>query len=165
VSPESLAWATRSSDVGFQDADLKPGDQVWFKNPYYSQGLPWVYDYAYAKYIAQGKTPQQADAQAKADASAAEAGDQGSNVFYLGVGTPNMKDSFGHDAYDYVNKRGIGLVMSIYNRKVYTISAYQQHIIDDFDTIQAYQWHFGNNVPSGDFEIKRIRSVLDPSAL
>jgi hypothetical protein len=78
-----------------------------------------------------------ADAEKYADNEIA--GEGGSNVFYIGNGR----------------------VMSIYSKQVYTIAEYQQHIIDIFYTAKAAQAN-GKYVLLGDFQIKRVRSVVDP---
>ena len=134
---EGVLWNSQSKKNapagGYQN--LVPGDQVWFQNPYFDLGKPLA--------IAAGKDV---------------AGEEGSNVFYLGIGVAGQKDCMGKD------EGGQRLVMSIYDKKIYTVADYQQHIIDVFDTVQAWQ-NAGHIVVPGDFKIMRVRSVVDPSTL
>lgn len=60
---EGLMWSRDESDgVGFQVSDLQPGDQIWFRNPYFKKLA--IEDRGKRKYR----------------------GEQGSNLFYLGNG-------------------------------------------------------------------------------
>ena len=98
------------------------------------------------------------------------AGEEGSNVFYLGVGTAGMKDYYGNNA------EGKGLVISIYTGRVYTIEAYQHYLMTGTgnllvsdgpaydNTVQAVK-DSGKIVNNGDFKIKRVRSVTGGSTL
>ncbi len=85
---------------------------------------------------AQGMGPIQAAKEATDYADNQAAGEQGSNVIYLGVGTAGMVDSFGNNA------TGQGLIMSIYTKNVFTIAAYQNYIMGGYDnTVSAVkQW-------------------------
>jgi hypothetical protein len=140
----------------------KPGDQVWFENPYYNQGRALIRQ----KGIQDGLTGSALDKYVNDQAS----GEEGSNVFYLGVGTAGMTDSWGNDA------GGKGLVISIYTGKVSTIEAYEHFLaygtgrldvtnLPAYDnTVQAVK-DSGQIVNNGDFRIKRVRSVTDGSSL
>jgi hypothetical protein len=134
---EGILWTSTTKEAGFQIRDLKPGDQVWFGNPYFTaewkqKGWEMAKDHAINEL---GMSV--ADAEKYADNEIA--GEGGSNVFYIGNGR----------------------VMSIYSKQVYTIAEYQQHIIDIFYTAKAAQAN-GKYVLLGDFQIKRVRSVVDP---
>jgi hypothetical protein len=53
----------------------------------------------------------------------------------------------------------------IYTQKIFTISRYRQHVIDDFFTVQACLKANHGDVHLDDFQIKRVRYLLDPSSL
>ena len=52
----------------------------------------------------------------------------------------------------------------VYTRKIFTIPRYQQHIIDDYYTVQACMEAHPGTVHPRDFQIKRVRSLVDPDA-
>ena len=47
-------------------------------------------------------------------------------------------------------------------QKIFTIPRYQQHIIDDFYTVQACMEANPDSVHPGDFQIERVRSFVNP---
>jgi hypothetical protein len=104
---EDALWTTTNRDAGFRTEELKPGDQIWFKNRYYSPTLQdeWL-KLAKQYAAAHDKSEQWAKNQI--------AGEGGSNLLYIGGGR----------------------VMSIYTNEVYTIAGYQEHMQDWF-TVKA----------------------------
>ena len=54
---EGLLWKTRRGD-----ADLLPGDQVWFQNPYDARGRELIRQHAYAEAVSDGKPAGEAAA-------------------------------------------------------------------------------------------------------
>ena len=131
---EGVLWKRRSGN-----SDLLPGDQVWFDNPYFDRGRELLRQNAYAEALKEGRPPDEAAKLAEQTADDLAAGEEGSNVFYLGnnrlsrgalsvvrIFCGNEQDS--RTGYD-----------QIYTKKIFTMPRYQQHIIDGFYTVQAYQ--------------------------
>ena len=76
---DRLLWTRRCGDD-----HLLPGDQVWFENPYFESGKELIRQEAFRDAIAAGKSAQEAAASAKDTVAAYAAGEEGSNIFYLG---------------------------------------------------------------------------------
>lgn len=113
---EGLFWTTIENPTTYL-----PGDQVWFKNPHYH-------------YMA----PQ------KKGAMPPSAGEEGSNVFYIGAGK----------------------VVSIYEhggKAVYTIEEYQSSMANGWNTTQDWQNGPVGHAPiTSDFRIASARRPLAP---
>ena len=159
--PANSLWTSKSTanPAGFQAADLTPGDQIYFKNPYYTQGCALVYAWAYKKYLAQGDSAQEAAKLATADATEAKNAEQGSNVFYLGT-----------------DANGVGWVVRIYgdHSMKYTIAQYQEDFLMKDYSVQALMADMKANpqkyigkpaITASTFTITRVRSVIDPSTI
>ncbi len=184
---EGVLWKTRRGG-----ADLLPGDQVWFENPYYARGRELIRQSAYAQALSDGRSAGQAAAIAEETADNAAAGEQGSNVFFLGEnqvarGAISVVRAFG-GGFPEVNQGGqshfradasrpglkIGTVpllprppacQQVYARKIFTIPRYQEHMIDDYYTVQACMEASPGTISPRDFQIKQVRSLVDPETL
>ena len=155
---EGVLWKTRRAS-----ADLLPGDQVWFENPYYVRGRELIRQTAYAEAVGDGHPVGEAAAIADETADNAAAGEQGSNVFYLG------DNQVARGAFSVARASCGGRASPAYEqvctRKIFAIPRYQQHMVDDYYTVQACMEASPGSVSSGDFQIKRVRALLDPETL
>ena len=90
-------WTVKDAAMrtGYTVADLQPGDQIWFKNTYYYAGKELIYQQAWQEYMSQGMDSFTATRKAETYAAKETTGEEGSNVFYLGLGQPGTKDSSG----------------------------------------------------------------------
>jgi hypothetical protein len=110
---------SRMTGAGFAASDLKPADQIWFKNPFYHYMPPLV-----------------------EDEPAQSAGEEGSNVFYLGN----------------------GIVVSIYSKQPLTIENYQRGMLEQWNTVRHWpSVRPGAAAPTvRDFAIRRVRRPVPP---
>ena len=76
---EGVLWKKRRGN-----ANLLPGDQVWFENPYFDRGRALIRQRAYENAISDGRSAVEAATMAEKAADIAAVGEEGSNVFYLG---------------------------------------------------------------------------------
>jgi hypothetical protein len=146
--------------------NLLPGDQVWFDNPYFDKGSELIRQRAYKQAIRDGETADEAKKIAERAVDSLAVGEEGSNVFYLGDnlfarGAVSVVRIF-HSAAREANRKDVTGYDQVYTQKVFTLSRYQQHMIDDYFTVQACLEAAPDSVHPGDFQIKRIRSVADP---
>jgi hypothetical protein len=139
---------------------------VEFDNPYCNPGWDLLYNDALTQHRMNGESDADAKKHSEEDANKLAKGEQGSNVIYLGEGTAGMKDDSGNDA------AGQGLVFSIYSKQIYTISAYENHMMSTNDRTNRFQTvarvmkpDSGTTVRASAFQIIRVRSVNDPYAL
>jgi hypothetical protein len=145
---------------------LLPGDQVWFENPYFERGQEYIRQEAFREATAAGKSAEEAAAAAKDTAIANSAGEEGSNIFYLGDerfvrGARSVERVFrGSFHRDSANDHD-----QVYTPKVFTFKRYQQHMINDNYTVQATLRANPGGVRPEDFQIRRVRSPVDPSNL
>lgn len=158
---EGVLWKTRSSN-----ADLLPGDQVWFENPYFRRGQELIKQRAYDEAINDGKSAAEATTISQKTANDAAAGEEGSNVFFLGDnqvagGAVSVVWTRCRD-FQGASRGPAPSYEQIYAKNIFTIPRYQQHIIDDFNTVQAYLQASPDTVHPSDFQIKRVRSLLKP---
>ena len=110
---------TKNTGPGFAPSELLPGDQVWFKNPYYHSMSPTT----------PGGDPP-------------SAGEEGSNVFYIGD----------------------GMVVSIYSKQVKSIAQYQAGMMG-WSTVTDTAWLSARSLhpTASDFQIRAVRRPLDPA--
>ena len=158
---EGVLWKTRRGN-----ADLLPGDQVWFENPYFARGRELIRQIAYAEAVSDGRSAGQAAAIAEETADNAAAGEQGSNVFFLG------ENQVARGALSVVRAYCGGFPAAggqaceqVYARKIFTIPRYQEHMIDDYYTVQACMDAAPGTIHPRDFQIKRVRALVDPGRL
>jgi hypothetical protein len=160
---EGVLWKRRRGD-----AEPLPGDRVWFENPYFCRGRELIKQSAYEEAIHNGKSAGLAATIAEEAADDAAAGEEGSNVFCLGDNQVTrgavsvVRASCG--GFPASRQKAAPVYEQIYTRKIFTIPRYQQHIIDDFNTVQAYMRANPGSVHPRDFQIKGIRSLIDPDA-
>jgi hypothetical protein len=146
--------------------NLLPGDQVWFDNPYFDKGSALIRQRAYKQAIRDGETAAEAKKIAERAVDSLAVGEEGSNVFYLGDnrfarGAVSVVRIF-HSAAREANRKDVTGYDQVYTQKVFTLSRYQQHMIDDYFTVQACLEAAPGSVRPGDFQIKRIRLLVDP---
>ena len=162
TKPElELLWKCRAGSD-----NLLPGDEVWFENSYFDRGRQLIRRTAYQQAIREGKTAEEAVQLAAQAVESLAIGEEGSNVFYLGNnlvargarsvvrtfrGLAHEADGGSTNAYD-----------QIYTKKVFTLPQYQQHMIDDYFTVQACLDADPDSVHPSDFQIKQTRSFIDP---
>ena len=147
--------------------NLLPGDQVWFENPYFERGSELIRKRAYQQAIDDGKSSDEAARLAEQAVTSLAVGEEGSNVFYLGDnlfarGALSVARLF-RAADHNVKKDNAASYEQVYTQKVFTLARYQQHIIDDYFTVKAFQDANPGAVRPGDFQIKQTRSLVDPN--
>jgi hypothetical protein len=161
---ERILWKRRKGN-----ADLLPGDQVWFENPYFDRGRELIKQRAYEEAVHDGKSADEAATMAEKAADSAAAGEEGSNVFYLGNnqvarGAVSVVRAF-RGSFQDANQAAAPGYEQIYTRKIFTVPQYRQHIIDGFYTVQAIMQANPNSVHPDDFQIKQVRSFVDPNLI
>jgi hypothetical protein len=161
---EGVLWRRRRGNAG-----LLPGDQVWFENPYFDPGRTIIQRAAYEEAVNDGQSADEAAAFAQQVADEAAAGEEGSNVFYLGNnqvarGAVSVVRAYCGD-FQASGRKTTPTYEQVYTKKIFTIPRYQQHIIDDFNTVQACMRANHAAVHLRDFQIKQVRSLLNPDTL
>lgn len=159
-----LLWRRR-----LESGNLLPGDQAWFDNPFFERGRKLIREEKYQRAIREGSSPEEAAASADAVAESLTAGEEGSNVFYLGDdqfirGASSLvrlcRDS--SDQSDIENASAHELVLT---HKILTLAHFRQHMADDNYTAQACMRAEPGAVRPEDFKIERIRSPIGPEIL
>ena len=158
---EGVLWKRRKGSD-----NLLPGDQVWFENPYFDRGRELIKQQAYQDAIQDGKSAAEAATISENAADSAAAGEEGSNVFYVGDnqvarGALSVVRVF-RGSFQGANQAMAPAYEQVYTKKIFTIPRYGQHIIDDFFTVQAYMLAHPDAVHPSDFQIKQVRSLLKP---
>ncbi len=160
---EGLLWKRRCGSD-----NLLPGDQVWVENPHFDRGRELIHREAYQQAISDGKSPKEAADAADATTESYAVGEEGSNIFFGGDQTlirgaisvtrpfrnPSQRPEKGPAAHEQVVQR-----------RVFGMKRYQQHMIDDNYTVQAFMRANPGAVRPEDFRIMRVRSPLDPENL
>jgi hypothetical protein len=161
---EDLLWKRRR-----ESNTLLPGDQVWFENPFFERGRELIREEYYQQAIRAGKPPKDAAASADASTDSLTAGEEGSNVFCLGDekfvrGADSLlrlcRDSFRHHDSESATAHE-----QVFTPKILTLTRFQQHMIDDNYTAQAYMRTSPGTVRPEDFKIERVRSPIGPENL
>lgn len=153
-----LLWKCRAGGD-----NLLPGDQVWFENPYFDRGSQLIRRSADQQALSEGKPSDEAATFAAKVVESLTVGEEGSNVFYLGNnlvarGARSVVRTF----RDIAREPDGGANEQVYTRKVFTVPEYQQHMIDDYFTVQACLDADPDRVHPRDFQIKQTRSFGDP---
>ncbi len=161
---EDVLWKRRPGND-----HLLPGDQVWFENPYFRRGRALIQQRAYDEAVNDGKSAGEAMTISQNTADSAAAGEEGSNVFYLGDnqvarGATSVVRAF-RGSFPGAGQGTAPGYEQIYTKKIFTMARYGQHIIDDFNTVQAYLEANPDSVHPGDFQIKQVRSFVSPDVL
>ncbi len=156
-----LLWTIRNGGD-----NLLPGDQVWFENPYFDQGSELIRRNAYKQAIDGGKSADEAAKIAEKAVDSLSVGEEGSNVFYLGNnlfarGTRSVVRTFCGIPHEANQEHADGCDQ-VYTQKVFTMQRYQQHMIDDYFSVQACMEAHPGTVRPSDFQIKQTRSFVDP---
>ena len=148
---------------------LLPGDQVWVDNPFFDSGKGLIHREIFEKATREGKSPAAATAAADDTTDSMSAGEEGSNIFFLGDdkfirGASSLirlcRDSAQTRADDPVAAHE-----QVFTRMIYTLARFQEHMIDDNYTAQACLRANPAGVRPADFKIERVRSPLGPENL
>jgi len=161
---DNLLWKQRDG----RD-NLLPGDQVWFENPFFEKGFELLREEYYQQALRDGKSPAEAAESADAGIESAAAGEEGSNVFFLGDdlfirGATNVarlcRDSFQHreSATAVAHEQ-------ILTPKTFTMARFQEHMVDDNYTAHACMRANPGTVHPADFKIESVRSPIAPDNL
>jgi hypothetical protein len=161
---DDVLWKRRHGSNG-----LLPGDQVWFDNPFFDQGGSLIYQENYQQAIREGKSPDEAAASAKAITDSLIAGEEGSNVFFLGDDKfIRGADSLARLCRDCFQPSEIAsgtIHEQVFTPKVFNLARFQEHMVDDNYTAQACLRADPVGVCPADFKIERVRSPMDPANL
>lgn len=148
----------------YRSGPLLPGDQVWFENPFFEPGRALMRQQALEQALREGKTGPDAVAAAEAMTDSLSAGEEGSNVFYVGDNqfarggasvTRLCRASFQEGSEAQAHE----LVLTT---KIYSFPRFQEHMIDDNYTAQACLRKDPATVRPEHFTIGSVRSPLDP---
>lgn len=147
--------------------NLLPGDQVWFDNPFFKRGGKLLREESYQQALRDGQSPAAAAATADAAVESATAGEEGSNVFFLG------DDTFIRGATNvtrlcrtsFQSRDAAAGHEQILTPKTFTLARYQEHMLDDNYTAQACLRANPGAVHPADFKIESVRSPSDPGNL
>ncbi len=161
---EDLLWKRRS-----ESGHLLPGDQVWFDNPFFERGKELICEENYQQAIREGKLPEEAGTSAKAFTASLTAGEEGSNVFYLGdekfIRGASSLSRLCRDSFQRGDIENVTAHEQVFTPKILTLTRFQQHMIDDNYTAQACMRANPETVRPGDFKIESVRSPIDPGNL
>ncbi|MGA2253113.1 MAG: hypothetical protein ABSG53_00495 [Thermoguttaceae bacterium] len=161
---EDLLWKRRlGSDR------LLPGDQVWFDNPFFERGRELIYQEIYQQAIREGKSPEEATASAKVSTDALIAGEEGSNVFCLGddkfIRCGSSLSRLCRVSFQQRENENATAHEQVLTPKIFTLTRFQQHMVDDNYTAQACLRAIPGTVRPEDFKIERVRSPIGPENL
>ena len=161
---DDLLWKRRlGSD------SLLPGDQVWFDNPFFERGRELIREEIYQQAIREGKSPEEAAASADASTESLIAGEEGSNVFCLGdekfIRGASSLSRLCRDSFQRRENENATAHEQVLTPKIFTLTRFQQHMIDDNYTAQACMRANPATVRPEDFKIERVRSPIGPENL
>lgn len=161
---EALLWKRRPGSGG-----LLPGDQVWFENPYFERGRELLHREIYQKATSEGRVPEEAAATADATTESLAAGEEGSNVFYLGddrfIRGASSLSRLCRDSFQHRENGDAPPHEQVFTQMIFTLTRFQQHMIDDNYTAQACLRANPAAVRPADFKIERVRSPIGPGNL
>ena len=153
----------------FDPADLLPGDQVWFDNPFFDRGRELYRQRYHQDALHAGKSPDAATAEARARAEAMTAGEEGSNAFYLGDGRFILGADSLVRAFRGPLRAGTPEFQPphelVFTRKIFSLARFREHMIDDNFSVQACLREDPASVNPGHFTIERVRAPIDPEHL
>lgn len=161
---ENLLWKRRPGGD-----HLLPGDQVWVDNPFFDKGRELIRQELYQQMLGDGKSPAAAAAAADSTTESMTAGEEGSNVFFIGDdrfirGASSLsrlcRDSFQSQVKDRETTHE-----QVFTQMIYNLTRFQQHMIDDNFSAQACLRADPASVRPTDFKIERVRSPLGPANL
>ncbi len=149
--------------------NLLPGDQAWFDNPFFDRGRVLMREELYQQAIREGQSPKNAAALAKTSIESLTAGEEGSNVFYIGddkfIRTGSSLSRICRDVFQRPENGSVAAHEQVLTPKILTFARYQQHMIDDNYTAQACMRASPADVRPEDFKIERVRSPMGPENL
>ena len=152
----------------YRNDPLLPGDQVWFDNPFYEPGRELMRQEAFEQGLREGKSESEAKAAAEALTDAKTAGEEGSNVFYLGDGRFSRGGAsvsrLCRNSFQPANGES-QLHEQVFTPMIFTFGRFQEHMIDDNYTAQACLRKDPASVRPEHFPIYSVRSPLDPESL
>jgi hypothetical protein len=161
---DDLLWKRRTGNE-----NLLPGDQVWVDNPFFDRGRELIRKEYYRQEIREGKSPDQAVADAAVSTEALCAGEEGSNVFYLGddrlIRGATSLSRLARVASPSGEKQAVGSHEQIFTPMIFTLPRFQEHMIDDNYSAQACMRADAASVRAEDFKIARVRSPIGPEKL
>ena len=161
---DDLLWKQRD-----ENKNLLPGDQVWFNNPFFDQGREMLREEYYQQALRDGKAPTEAAAAADAAVESAAAGEEGSNVFFLGDdtfarGATNVA-RLCRDSFLRPEPANTPVHEQILTPKTFSLARFQEHMVDDNYTAQACMRAIPGSVHPADFKIESVRSPISPDNL
>jgi hypothetical protein len=149
--------------------NLLPGDQVWFDNPYFERGRELIRQEAYRQAISDGKSAKEAAASADETTDSLAVGEEGSNIFYLGDQTfvrgGCSVSRLARGTFRRPETKPATACEMVVNRRIFSLTRFQEHMIDDNYTVQAFMRANPGAVRPADFKIERVRAPLDPETL
>jgi hypothetical protein len=162
---EDLLWRRRLGGD-----NLLPGDQVWFDNPFFDRGQELIREEIYQQAISEGRSLEEATVSANASTESLIAGEEGSNVFYLGdeefIRGGNSLSRLCRGSFQRRDhEEDLTAHEKVLTSKILTLTRFQQHMIDDNYTAQACMRLNPENVRPEDFRIERVRSPIGPEHL
>ena len=161
---DDLLWKRRHGSD-----NLLPGDQVWFDNPFFERGREVIYQEVYQQSIREGKPPEEAAASAKASTASLIAGEEGSNVFYLGddkfIRGASSLLRLSRSSFQWREKENATAHEQVLTPKIFSLARFQEHMVDDNYTAQACLRASSATVRPEDFKIERVRSPINPDNL
>ena len=119
----------------YDESDLLPGDQIWFDNPYYAEGMDLLINQARNDAVKANKTPDEV-AKAMERAEEKTKGEQGSNVFYVGNGK----------------------VIGIYTRRVMSMDQYRSGMLA-WESVKAVRHQPDSTVALSAFKVRGLRRI------
>ena len=163
-SGDGLLWTRRHGGD-----NLLPGDQVWFDNPYFERGRELIRQEAYGQAIGDGKSAKEAAASADETTDSLAVGEEGSNIFYLGDqtfvrGGCSVSRLF-RGTFHRPESESATTCEQVVSRRIFSLTRFQEHMIDDNYTVQAFMRANPAAVRPGDFKIERVRSPVNPEIL
>ena len=169
VLPQGLP--NRGDDIlwrrHFDAANLLPGDQVWFDNPFYDQGRQLFQQRFQHEALRAGKSEEVALTEAQARAIAVTAGEEGSNAFYLGdgdfiLGAESLVRPYRGPLRATETPAAHELV---FTRKIFSLARFREHMMDDNYSVQACLRADPDSVSPDCFTLERVRAPIDPEHL
>ncbi|MBN8460143.1 MAG: hypothetical protein J0M04_20135 [Verrucomicrobia bacterium] len=153
----------------FDPANLLPGDQVWFDNPFFDRGRELFRQRYHQDALHAGKSADTAAAEARARAEAVTAGEEGSNAFYLGddgfiLGADSLVRAFRGPLRGTPADSPAPHEL-VFTKKIYSLARFREHMIDDNFSVQACLREDPSSVDPSRFTIERVRAPIDPEHL
>jgi len=158
---DDLLWRRRLGG-----GNLLPGDQVWFENPFFESGRELIQQEMYQQAIREGKSPDAADASSRASTAALIAGEEGSNVFFLGddkyIRGASSLSRLCRDSFQRRESPAVTAHEQVLTPMIFSLTRFQEHMVDDNYTAQACLRANPEAVRPEDFKIERVRSPIGP---